>query len=346
MDEAVEVVINTCSIRQSAEDRVKGLVKNLKSKKSPPKITITGCMVGMAAHDPTGKSLKKLVDWLPEVDEYLPLEEVGFSYPAIRKNLKHALIPISNGCNNFCTFCVVPFTRGREVSRPFEQLVLEANELAVKGYEHITLIGQNVNSYGSDLVKNSKSFTTPTGQTVKPVMVTHLNRLRIPTLFPHLLTELAKISGIKKISFLTSNPWDFSDELISVIAANPKIDRYIHLPIQSGDDTVLKRMNRWYTSEQYLNLVKKIRSAIPDAEIGTDIIVGFPGESKEAFNNTVKLCKKVKFSVGYVSEYSDRPVTAAHKVFGDDIDHGEKNRRFHILDRLTNPKIFNTKSNV
>lgn len=337
---ADEIIINTCSIRQSAEDRVKGLVKNLKSKTKSPKITLTGCMVGMAAHDPTGKALKKLVNWLPEVDEFLPLEEVGFSYSAIRKDSKHASVPISNGCNNFCTFCVVPFTRGREVSRPFFDIIEEIDSLIAKGYSQITLIGQNVNSYGSDLIKGTGLYTLPSGQQVKPTMVKHLGRLRIPTLFPQLLTEIAKKKRLEKISFLTSNPWDFSDDLINVIAENPTIDRYIHLPVQSGDNEILKKMNRWYTSEEYIDLVNKIRKAIPDSEIGTDIIVGFPGESIEAFNNTVKLCQQVKFSVGFVSEYSDRNITAAHKVFGDDISSEEKNKRFHVLDRLTNPKIF------
>lgn len=337
---ADEIIINTCSIRQSAEDRVKGLVKNLKSKTKSTKITLTGCMVGMAAHDPTGKALKKLVNWLPEVDEFLPLEEVGFSYSAIRKDLKHAWVPISNGCNNFCTFCVVPFTRGREVSRPFSDIIEEIDSLIAKGYSQITLIGQNVNSYGSDLIKGTGLYTLPSGQQVKPTMVKHLGRLRIPTLFPQLLTEIAKKKRLEKISFLTSNPWDFSDDLINVIAENPTIDRYIHLPVQSGDNEILKKMNRWYTSEEYIDLVNKIRKAIPDSEIGTDIIVGFPGESIEAFNNTVKLCQQVKFSVGFVSEYSDRNITAAHKVFGDDISSEEKNKRFHVLDRLTNPKIF------
>ncbi len=337
---ADEIIINTCSIRQSAEDRVKGLVKNLKSKTKSPKITLTGCMVGMAAHDPTGKALKKLVNWLPEVDEFLPLEEVGFSYSAIRKDSKHAWVPISNGCNNFCTFCVVPFTRGREVSRPFFDIIEEIDSLIAKGYSQITLIGQNVNSYGSDLIKGTGLYTLPSGQQVKPTMVKHLGRLRIPTLFPQLLTEIAKKKRLEKISFLTSNPWDFSDDLINVIAENPTIDRYIHLPVQSGDNEILKKMNRWYTSEEYIDLVNKIRKAIPDSEIGTDIIVGFPGESIEAFNNTVKLCQQVKFSVGFVSEYSDRNITAAHKVFGDDISSEEKNKRFHVLDRLTNPKIF------
>ncbi len=340
LEKANEIIINTCSIRQSAEDRVRGLITNIKLQKKRQKITLTGCMVGMAAHDPTGKALKKLVDWLPEVDEFLPLEEVGFSYPAIRKDLKHAWVPISNGCNNFCTFCVVPFTRGREVSRPVDEVINEVKDLIKAGYDHVTLIGQNVNSYGSDLIKKSTEYKLSDGRMVKPVIVSHLGRLRIATLFPFLLNELSKLTGVKKISFLTSNPWDFSNELIEVMAKNKKIDRYIHLPVQSGDNNLLKKMNRWYSAQEYIDLVNRIRIAIPDVEIGTDIIVGFPGETEEAFNNTVKLCKKIGFSVGYVSEYSDRPNTAAHKAFGDDISPQEKNRRFHILDRITNPKVF------
>src|SRR3989344_3764715 len=184
---ASEVIINTCMIRQSAEDRVTGLVKNIaKGKTNPalpadrPKIVITGCMVGMATRDETGKYIKALKKRMPEVDEFLPLEEVGFDYPALRSDVTHAWVPISNGCNNFCTFCVVPFTRGREVSRPFEDIISEIQELAGHGCKEVTLLGQNVNSYGSDLVKNSKAgYKLPSGRMVKPVMVKHLGRYRI-----------------------------------------------------------------------------------------------------------------------------------------------------------------------
>ena len=155
---ASEIVINTCMIRQSAEDRVTGLVKNIKSASSSPKVVITGCMVGMAIRDETGKYLKDLRKRIPEVDEFLPLEEVGFDYPALRNDVTHAWVPISNGCNNFCTFCVVPFTRGREVSRPFADIIDEISQLAQLGCKEVTLLGQNVNSYGADLVKNSKSL--------------------------------------------------------------------------------------------------------------------------------------------------------------------------------------------
>src|SRR3972149_7330761 len=261
---ASNIVINTCMIRQSSEDRVTGLVKNIvKAKKPKPKIVITGCMVGMATRDDTGKYLRALRKRMPEVDEFLPLEEVGFDYPALRRDITHAWVPISNGCNNFCTFCVVPFTRGREISRPFADIINEIKELASKGCQEVTLLGQNVNSYGADLVKNAKSLSVgrqgyklPSGRFVKPVMVKHLGRYRIPTLFPYLLEEVCKIKGIKTVKFISSNPWDFSDQLIKTIAKNPKIDRNIHLPVQAGDDDVLKRMNRWYTRSQYMKLVE------------------------------------------------------------------------------------------
>lgn len=365
---ASEIVINTCMIRQTAEDKVTGLVKNivknsaLRSRGSPsrrPKIVITGCMVGMAARDGTGKYLKALKKRIPEVDEFLPLEEVGFDYPALRQDVSHSWVPISNGCNNFCTFCVVPFTRGREASRPFADIIQEIKELAKKGCREVTLLGQNVNSYGADLVKSSKGlpagrqgYKLPSGRIVKPVMVKHLGRYRIPTLFPYLLEEVCKIKacpptteaagnvgrGIKTIKFISSNPWDFSDQLIEIIAKNPKIDRNIHLAVQSGDDHVLKRMNRWYTAEEYLELVAKIKSRIKGAQISTDIIVGFPGETEEQFQNTVKLANDAGFAYGYVSKYSPRPNTTAIKAFPDDISHKEKDRRFEILDRLLNHK--------
>lgn len=343
---ASEVVINTCMIRQSAEDRVTGLVKNIvKAQKPKPKIVITGCMVGMATRDETGKYLRELRKRMPEVDEFLPLEEVGFDYPALRNDVTHAWVPISNGCNNFCTFCVVPFTRGREVSRAFVDVIAEIKELAASGCREVTLLGQNVNSYGADLVKNSKTlpagrqgYKLPNGRVVNPVQVLHLGRYRIPTLFPYLLEEVCKIKGIKTIKFISSNPWDFSDKLINVIAASPKIDRNLHLAVQSGDDQVLKRMNRWYTASQYINLIKKIKAKIPQAQISTDIIVGFPGETEKQFQNTTKLAKEVNFAYAYVSKYSQRPGTAAARAFPDDIPHAEKERRWHILDQLINHK--------
>jgi len=327
---ADDVIINTCMIRQKAEDRVYGLVHNLtlaKKKGKKIKIIVTGCMVGMAAREKTGKMLGLLKKKMPSVDEFLPIEEVGFDHAPIRINATHAWVPITNGCNNFCTFCVVPFTRGREVSRPFEDILSECHALAKQGNTHVTLVGQNVNSYGADL-KNT--------QNRKVTFVMHLGRKRIPTLFPELLEEVCKIDTIKSVDFISSNPWDFSDELIDVIAQNPKISRHIHLPVQSGDDEVLRRMNRWYTREDYVLLVGKIRDRIPAATISTDIIVGFCGETEEQFANTIDLARRVGFTKAYVAMYSDRPETSAHKVYKDDVPHKEKKRRWKILEELIN----------
>ncbi len=327
--DADDIIINTCMIREKAENRVYGLIHNLSKEKQQGrniKVVVTGCMVGMAAREKTGKMLLRLQRRMPTVDEFLPIEEVGFDYAPVRTNATHVLVPITNGCNNFCTYCVVPFTRGREISRPIEDILAECRALAEQGYTQVTLVGQNVNSYGSDLKYKN----------IKPVFVKHLGRLRIPTLFPYLLEEVSKIKGLTVIDFISSNPWDFSDELIEVIAGNINISRHIHLPVQSGDNVMLKRMNRWYTKEEYLALVKKLRKKIPGVTISTDIIVGFCGETRTQFNNTVSLAKKVEFSKAYVAMYSDRPMTAAHTSFKDDVPHGEKKRRWKILEELIN----------
>lgn len=181
-----------------------------------------------------------------------------------------------------------------------------------RGYREITLLGQNVNDYGLDFPGKK-------------------------TLFASLLKALCKIESLEKIKFLTSNPWNFSDELIRVIAKTPKIDHYLHLPVQSGDDEILARMNRGYTARDYKNLIAKIRTKISGVEIGTDIIVGFPGETEKQFDNTVGLCKQINFEVAYIARYSPRPGTAAYK-FIDDIPPKEKKRRFEILDKLINKR--------
>jgi|SRR3989339_257528 len=350
------IVINTCMIRESAENRVYGLVNNLKklkNEKSKMKIIVTGCMSGMAVKDKTGKFLKLLKQRLPGVDEFLPIEEIGLDATPLTTKEKSAFIPISNGCNNFCTFCVVPYTRGRERSIPYEDILKECLKLKKQGYKSVTLLGQNVNSYGADLV--SKKAQTPflrqspgapvgvwrSKKTVssfldlKPVYVKHLGKYRIPTLFPHLLEDVAKI-GFEKVDFTSSNPWDFSDELIEVIARNKNITRTIHLPVQSGDDKVLKRMNRWYSASEYLALISKIKNQISKIKFTTDIIVGFCGETDEEFENTVKLCKKVGFNWAFVSVYSQRPMAIAVKIYKDDVPHPIKDKRWKILDDLIN----------
>ncbi len=362
--EADYIIINTCMIRESAENRVYGLVNNLnKLTLNGVKIIVTGCMVGMAFRDKTGLYLKKIKEKLPGVDEFMPIEEVGFDFAPLRTDKLSAWVPISNGCNNFCTFCVVPFTRGREISRPFEDIIKECQELKDKGYKNITLLGQNVNSYGADLVASEEALReADCGDipqslaeeerheqqnlpSLKPIYVKHLGRLRIPTLFPYLLEEVAKI-GFEKVDFISSNPWDFSDELIDTIDRNKNITRTIHLPVQSGDDAVLKRMNRWYTAEEYLLLISKIKKKILarrslgegglKVKFTTDIIVGFCGETEKEFKNTVKLCKKVGFEKAYISMYSSRFGTAATKVFKDDVPHKIKKQRWLILENLIN----------
>ncbi len=313
--EADEIVVNTCSVRQSAEDRVFGLINNLKNlrfksqirKSSKPKIILTGCMLRYPLAD-----LKKK---LPVVDEFKKISDFQVENPK-RGSKIHAWVPIMEGCSHFCTYCVVPYARGPERSRPFKEIVCEVEKLATRGYKQLTLLGQNVNSYGKDL-KTSKFKNS----------------------FALLLRVLHEIPGIKKISFITSNPWDLTDEIIQAMSL-PKIDRYLHLPVQSGDDEILRRMNRPYTAKQYLDLIKKIRQKIPDIKIGTDIIVGFPGETKKQFQNTFALCKKAKFSVAYIAKYSPRIGTPAYK-FKDDVPYQEKKRRWQILEKLINksPKI-------
>jgi len=325
IEEADEIVINTCSVRQSAEDRVYGLINNLaksKIKNQKSKIILTGCMLRYPITD-----LKKR---LPAVDEFKKISEFQIENPK-RESKIHAWVPIMEGCSHFCTYCVVPYARGPEKSRPFEEIVCEVEELTRRGYKEITLLGQNVNSYGKDLKINPKSkIQNPKLQ----LKIKNFKKFKTP--FALLLAVLHEIPGIEKISFITSNPWDLTDDIIEAMSLS-KIDRYLHLPVQSGDDEILRRMNRPYTAKQYLELVKKIRQQIPDIKIGTDIIVGFPGETEEQFQNTVKLCQKVGFEKAYIAMYSPRSGTAAFR-FKDDIPFNEKKRRWQILENLINKK--------
>lgn len=343
LEETDQVIINTCMVRQGAEDRVYGLMKNLKPLKDAKpdlKIIVTGCLVGAMVRDPSGKMYRLMKRRLPLVDEFLPIDEVGFDVPIKRESEDHGWVVITQGCNNYCTFCIVPWTRGKEISRPWKNIMDEINNLKLNGYKRVTLLGQNVNSYGSDFVREHLKdgrYHFPDGRSVLPVMVKmSMGRKRIPTVFPYLLEEVAKRS-FEKVSFLSSNPWDFSDELIDVIAKYDNIDRYIHLPVQSGDNNVLKRMNRYYTAEDYKGLVRKIRDRVGrNVEIGTDIIVGFPGETTEQFENTIKLAKEIGWVVAFIGMYSERPGTVATRNFSDGIPREEKNRRFHVLNDLIN----------
>jgi len=304
--EADVVIINSCSVRESAENRVFGLINNLTMRSAlcpkRPKVVLAGCLL---RHGVT--TLRKK---LPQVDEFLRMEDYRFNLTPVRKEEKTALVPIMEGCSHYCSYCVVPYARGREKSRPFEEIVCEVEKLTQQGYQEITLLGQNVNSYGKDLRPRRE--------------------------FNQLLQRLHEIKGIERISFLTSNPWDLTNDIIQSIKL-PKIDKYLHLPVQSGDDEILKKMNRPYTALQYIKLVKKIKKEIPEIEMGTDIIVGFPGETQKAFQKTVDLCKKVSFAKAYIAKYSPRPGTPAFKL-KNDVPSQEKKRRWRILETLINKK--------
>ncbi|QQS61265.1 MAG: radical SAM protein [Candidatus Moraniibacteriota bacterium] len=376
------VVINSCMIRDKAEERVYGYIRNLRKSRSSAllRIVLTGCIVGAAAREPSGKMKKKLEKRIPDV-ELLSIDEVGFEYPPIRQEntsskgnalekKKHGWVVISNGCNNYCAFCIVPFSRGREVSRSYKEIIEEVQDMVAHGYSSVTLLGQNVNSYGSDLILKGKAqdfesetqdeksekrnletqdhdkksqdletregYTLFNGKTVAPVMVKHLGRQRIPTLFPYLLEDIAHIPGIETITFTSSNPWDFSDELIEVIQRNENIDRLLHLPVQSGSTKILHAMNRWYTKEAYLELLQRIQKRIPEVKFITDIIVGFPGETEEDFQETVDLVRQAGFVRAFIACYSERPGTQATKNMEDSIPLEEKKRRMRILNEMTN----------
>ncbi|MEK7622663.1 MAG: MiaB/RimO family radical SAM methylthiotransferase [Patescibacteria group bacterium] len=334
VDEADEIIINTCSIRKSAEDRARSLINNLakkyKNKARKPKIIVTGCMIHHGE--------EKLLKMMPFVDEILPISEVGFNFSAIRRDKHHAWVPISNGCNSFCSFCIVPFSRGREISRPMAAILKEIKALVLAGYSEITLLGQNVNSYGLEKVGIGlrKLLMRGPGRITLPSNQSQYKKFRGIPPFVALLDQICSFPEITKLRFMTSNPWDFSDELIDCIVRHPQIDRFIHLPVQSGSNRTLKRMNRGYTWQDYLKLVKRLRTKISNVTLGTDIIVGFPGETDSDFQATVSLAKKVNWQVAFVARFSPRPGTVAYRLYQDDIPAPVKKQRWQILENLIN----------
>lgn len=218
-----------------------------------------------------------------------------------------ANVPISFGCNNFCTYCAVPYTRGREISRPAEKIIAECQKLINGGYKEITLLGQNVNSYGLDLAGEIK--------------------------FPELLKQIDGLKGDFWLRYTSPHPKDMTDDLIKAMADGQHICRQLNLPVQSGDNEILKRMNRTYTSEHYLKLVDKIKNAIPNISLSTDVIVGFPGETKKQFKNTAKLFKKVGYHMAYLAQFSPRPGTPAAKM-PDNVTKKEKKKREEKLNKI------------
>jgi len=320
MEIADLIVVNACSVRQTAIDRIFGLKpKILKLKFQNPnfKSILTGCI--LKSDKP---KFKKFFDAILNIKEFFTFpilhdrDKKVMNYLRINPKYKKkdsAFVPIMTGCDNFCSYCVVPYTRGREISRPAQEIINEVKSLVKRGYSELTLLGQNVNSYKSKF-KNQNSKLVD---------------------FPTLLKLICNIPGNFTVKFLTSHPKDMSDELIETITECRKISKEIHLPIQSGDNKILKKMNRGYTIGKYKNLIKKIRAKIPQVEITTDVIVGFPGETKKQFENTVKAFEEIKFAKAYVNKYSTRTGTLAAKL-KNNVSLTEKKRRWKILNDLVN----------
>jgi tRNA-2-methylthio-N6-dimethylallyladenosine synthase len=328
-DDADFILFNTCAVREGAESKVFGEIGRLKPLKNRNPELILGLCGCMAQEEVVQKLVEKTYPWvdmvfgthnlhqLPELlDRARNSQETIFevwekagdvveNLPKMRKDGIRAWVNIQYGCNKFCTYCIVPYTRGRERSRLLQDVVGEVKELAAQGYKEITLLGQNVNDYGIDL----KAYD-----------------------FADLLAACNEVEGIERIRFTTSNPWNFTDKLIETIARSNKVSPHIHLPVQSGDNTILRRMNRGYTREFYLDLVGRIRTAMPNVSLTTDIIVGFPGETEEQFEETLALIEQVRFDGAYTFIYSPRAGTPATRFREQVSDADKKSRLQRLMD--------------
>ncbi len=320
VEDADLVVLNSCVVRQSAENRVLskiGSLKPLKRRHPHLLIALTGCLV-----DSRVDELKRrfpFVDFFfkPQAfdDLILPLSKIqgislkkgaGSILPA--RPAVSTFVPIIQGCNNFCSYCIVPYRRGRERSRPVNEIICEVEELTRRGAREVVLLGQNVDSYGHDL---------PT----RPDLA-------------DLLEELNGVEGLARIRFLTSHPKDMSEKLIEKVARLDKVCEHINLPVQAGDDDILRAMRRGYTVEHYRKLAERIRSMIPGVAISTDVIVGFPGETEAQFERTVNLLCELRFDKVHVACYSPRRGTIASRRFKDDVPPAEKKRRLKVIEEL------------
>ncbi|WP_276836049.1 tRNA (N6-isopentenyl adenosine(37)-C2)-methylthiotransferase MiaB [Megasphaera stantonii] len=325
MDMADVVLLNTCCVRETAEGKILGKIGELKHvKQHNPNliIAVAGCMAQewqdrlfeRAPHIDLvigTHNIHKLVELIRERQaksgHYLEADMTVPAFhdlPTKRFQKFFAWVPIMNGCNKFCTYCIVPYVRGREVSRPIADIVREIEEIAKEGYKEITLLGQNVNSYGLDL-KDGTDFSA-------------------------LLQAVDRIDGIERVRYMTSHPKDMTFAMIDAIADSKKVVNHMHLPIQSGSDELLKKMNRGYTVDQYMELVEYARKRIPDLVLTTDIIVGFPGETEEMFCQTLDLLKRVQYDMAYTFIYSPRTGTPAAKM-DHQIPQQEKSRRLQRL---------------
>lgn len=329
IEKADVVVFNTCCIREGAEDRAYNNIMALrKSKeKNPDKvIAICGCMpqqpkgkynlkaklpfvdiiIGTHNINALGNHLKDLAENKKRIIEIIekPVSSMD-QHKCIRDDKINAYVNIIYGCNKFCTYCIVPYVRGREMSREPQEIYDEVKDLVQnQGYKYITLLGQNVNSYGKDL-KNKMTFS-------------------------ELLKYLCTIEGDFKIKFMTSHPMDFGEDLIKVMKTENKVAKYLHLPVQSGSSKILHKMNRHYDIKHYKSLIRKVKHAIPNIALSTDLIVGFPGETEKDFNQTMKLIKKVKYDLLFAFMYSKRTGTPAAEM-EDQVDEEVKNVRVNKI---------------
>ncbi|MBI4283654.1 MAG: tRNA (N6-isopentenyl adenosine(37)-C2)-methylthiotransferase MiaB [Chloroflexi bacterium] len=309
-EQADIIVLNSCVVRQSAESRVLNKLHILKSlKKEHPNLTlaVTGCLVDSNI-GPLKKSFPYVDCFFKPGDYPQLLGKTERTQTLPRHHPPAVYVPIIQGCDNFCSYCIVPYRRGRERSRPVAEIIDEVRELVSRGVKEVTLVGQNVDSYGHDLPEQ-------------------------PDL-AGLLTELAPIEGLARLRFLTNHPKDMSHRLITTIARLDKVCKQLSLPVQSGSDDILKAMRRGYTVEHYRRLVGEVRSQIPGVALSTDVIVGFPSESEEQFQQTVGLLSELRFDTIYVACYSSRSGTTAARELADDISAAEKKRRLDIIERL------------
>ena len=326
------IILNTCAIRENAHDKVfgfLGIVNNLKKKNKNLVVGICGCMAQERSVVDEIMSKYKFVDFVLGTHNLYDLLNVVYkcindrgqnievySYdgdviediPEKRESNISAWVDIILGCDKFCTYCIVPYTRGTQRSRKKEEIIKEVNELKDKGYKEVTLLGQNVNAYGKDIYENYN--------------------------LANLLRDVSK-SGIDRIRFVTSHPWDFTDEMIDAISECDNVMPYVHLPIQSGSNKILKLMNRRYTKEEYIELYNKIRNRIKGCSITTDIIVGFPYETEEDFLETLDVVNKCKFDGAYTFAFSPRENTPA-KLMDETVSESEKLDRLHRLNEVIN----------
>jgi tRNA-2-methylthio-N6-dimethylallyladenosine synthase len=318
MDDADLVVLNTCSVREHAEDRAigqLGRLKKMRSRGRDVRIAVMGCMVGVRDDDLRRRF--PYVDAFARPQEFAPIMEVagvedlgGEFWPTTfgEPNAPTAFVPVIHGCDKFCTYCIVPYRRGREKSRTIEDILNEVEHYCARGVKEVTLLGQTVEAYGHDLPER-------------------------PDL-GDLMRAIHDTPGLERIRFLTSYPKDMTERIIDTVAELPKVCENFNIPVQAGDDAVLARMRRGYTLAEYLEKFELVKSRIPDAAMVTDIIVGFCGETDEEFERTYELLERLRFDKVHVAAYSPRPGTIAHRTLADDVPAEVKQQRLQAIEQL------------